>query len=153
MQQKQQVTQEGFAKLQEELKKLQLQDRPKAVERLAKARAMGDLFENSEYSAAREELGFLDSRIFEIEENLKLAEIVTKANNGNIVQLGATVIVSVNGQNQTFTIVGELESNVVEGKLSIKSPIGKALLGHHKGDQVPVDVPAGAVVYAIVEIK
>jgi len=149
-----QLTQEGFRNLEKELEELKQIKRPAAVERLQKARGMGDLSENSEYVAAKENLAFIDERIVEIEEILKSAKIVDDSNHIRAeVELGETVIVENNGQQARFTIVGEYEADPTNGKLSSSSPIGKALLGKKIGNEVEIKVPAGKIVYKIVDIK
>jgi len=149
-----QLTQEGFRNLEKELEELKQIKRPAAVERLQKARGMGDLSENSEYVAAKESLAFIDERIVEIEEILKSAKIVDDSNHIRAeVELGETVIVENNGQQARFTIVGEYEADPTNGKLSSSSPIGKTLLGKKIGNEVEIKVPAGKIVYKIVDIK
>ncbi|MGB9883300.1 MAG: transcription elongation factor GreA [Microgenomates group bacterium] len=148
-----QLTKLGFENLKKELEELKTVKRPQAVERLAKARAMGDLSENSEYSAAKEELAFVEGRIQEIEEIIKNAQVVDVAGGKDIVELGSSVTVEINGQKQTFQIVGEFEANPLDKKLSHTSPIGKALIGKKLGDQVEVEAPAGKMIYKIIDIK
>ncbi len=127
--------------------------KPYAVERLHKARSMGDLSENSEYTAAKEELAFVEGRILEIEEILKDVEIVSNQANGSHIELGTSVTVEVNGKKELFQIVGEFEADPMSQKLSHTSPIGQALLGKKQGEWVTVEVPAGKIKYKIVEIK
>ena len=146
-------TKEGFEKLLVEEKELKGKRRPGAVDRLKKAREMGDLSENSAYTAAKDELGFVDSRLAEIEELVKKAQIIKKGVDRSRVELGEMVVIEVDDQRQTFTIVGELEANIEEGKLSNKSPLGAALLGKHRGDMVAVMTPGGKTKYKIVDIK
>lgn len=146
------LTQEGYDKLVAELETFKSEKRPHAVARLKSAREMGDLSENSEYVAAKEELGFVDGRIMEIEETLKNAQIITHSTNNSVVEVGDKVTVSVNGEKDIYTIVGELESNISEGKLSHKSPIGLALMKKKKGDVVQINIPSGKVSYTIVDI-
>lgn len=147
-----QFTQEGFDNLKLEHEDLVGTRRAKAVDRLAKARAMGDLSENSEYSAAKEELAFVEGRIKEVEELLKKAEIIhSKASDG--ITVGTDVIVEKDGKEETFSIVGEFEANPLNKKLSSTSPIGKSLLGKKEGDIVIVEVPAGKLKYKILKIK
>lgn len=148
-----QFTQEGFDKIQKEHKELTGVKREKAVKRLQTARSMGDLSENSEYTAAKEDLAFVEGRIRELEELLKNAEIIKNGNHNGGVDIGDKVTVEVNGGQDKFQIVGEFEANPLEKKLSATSPIGKALFGKHRGDKVEVSVPAGKVVYTIVEIN
>jgi len=150
---KNQLTKEGFENLQKELKNLTETKKPQAVERLSKARAMGDLSENSEYTAAKEDLSFVEGRIQEVEEILKTAEVVTNHNGNHTVDVGVTVTVEADGKQDEFHIVGEFEADPMNKKLSHTSPIGKALLGKKIGDLVEVAIPAGKIQYKILEIK
>ncbi len=147
------LTKQGAENLKKELEELKNQKRPKTVDRLSRARAMGDLSENSEYSAAKEELAFVEGRIQEIEEVLKNAIIVEINSNEQIVQIGNTVIVEANNEKKQFQIVGEFEVDPLNNKLSNNSPIGQALIGKKVGDIVEVNIPAGKVFYKIIEIK
>lgn len=148
-----QLTQEGFNNLQKELKDLQENKKPFAIERLSKARAMGDLSENSEYAAAKEDLSFVEGRIQEVEQILKTAEVVSNHNGNHAVDVGTTVIVEADGKQDVFQIVGEFEADPMNKKLSHTSPIGKALTGKKVGDIVEVQIPAGKIQYKILEIK
>lgn len=148
-----QLTKEGLEKLQVELRNLKENKRPTAVERLQKARGMGDLSENSEYTAAKEELVFVEERIKEIEEVLKRSDIVENHANGHEVSLGSQVTVDLDGRQETFYIVGEYEADPMQKKLSNTSPIGKALLGQKVGNAVEVEAPAGKTTYKILAIK
>lgn len=148
-----QLTQEGYENLQKELKNLIEVKKPQAVERLSKARAMGDLSENSEYTAAKEDLSFVEGRIQEIEEIIKTAEVVTNHNGNHTVDVGVAVIVEANGKQDVFYIVGEFEADPMNKKLSHTSPIGKALIGKKVGDVVEVEIPSGKIQYKILEIK
>ncbi|OGK47054.1 transcription elongation factor GreA [Candidatus Roizmanbacteria bacterium RIFCSPLOWO2_01_FULL_39_19] len=147
------VTQEGFDKLNSEFKELREVKRPVVVARLQKAREMGDLSENSEYTSAKESLRFIDSRIVWIELRLRNAEVVAKDANNNFVSLGDSVILERDGQKLEYQIVGELEADIENKKLSTNSPIGKAVLGKGKGDEVQVATPSGNVVYKIINIS
>ncbi len=147
-----QFTQEGFDKLKDEHDKLKGSVREKAVIRLQTARSMGDLSENSEYTAAKEDLAFVEGRIRELEELMKQAEIVQHEPTSTGVDIGDTVTVEVNGTKDKFQIVGEFEANPLEKKLSTTSPIGKALLGKKMGESVQVHVPAGTITYKIVSV-
>ncbi|MFH0863811.1 MAG: transcription elongation factor GreA [Candidatus Gottesmanbacteria bacterium] len=147
------VTSEGLKELKEELQVLAGEKRPALIERVAIARAHGDLSENSEYTAAREDLAFVEGRIDEIEVLLAKAKLIK--NNGGTAQqvkLGCKVTVKVNGKEQTFEVVGEWEADPLEQKISHTSPLGQALLGKKKGDKVEIDAPAGKVSYHIVKI-
>ncbi len=148
-----QLTKAGRDKLEVELKDLKENKRPTAVERLQKARGMGDLSENSEYSAAKEGLAFVEERIKEIEEILKHSDVVENHTNGREVSLGSSVTIEMNGEKDTFHIVGEYEADPGQKKLSNTSPIGKALLGKSVGSIVEIEVPAGKTTYKILEIK
>ena len=147
-----QLTKEGYYNLKKELKELLEVKKPKAVDRLQKARAMGDLSENSEYSAAKEELAFVEGRIQEIEAILKTAKVVESHQN-EIVDIGVKVTVEKEGKKEEFHIVGEFEADPSSKKLSHNSPIGKALIGKKVGDWVEVKVPAGRIKYKIVDIQ
>lgn len=144
-------TKEGFENLKKELIDLQTNLRPNSVERLAKARAQGDLRENSEYTAAKEDLAFAEGRIREIEELVKRAEIVDNPSS-NIINIGSEVLVDRNGREEKYHIVGEFEADPAQKKLSATSPIGKALIGKKIGDVVSVQVPAGTIHYKILKI-
>jgi transcription elongation factor GreA len=147
-----QVTQEGYEQLKNELVELK-ERRPAVLDRLGKARAMGDLRENSEYTAAKEEQGLIEGRIRELEELIKNAEVIRVDEGDHSIQIGSTVQVEVNGTSDTFHIVGEFEADPMNKKLSQSSPIGKALLGKQTGDKVEVEVPIGKIVYNIVDVK
>lgn len=148
-----QLTQDGYEALKSEYGGLTNGKKQQAIDRLQKARAMGDLSENSEYTAAKEDLAFIEGRIRELETLLQTAEIVEqKAVNGHI-DIGCVVTLDKEGDLEKFTIVGEFEADPMERKLSSTSPIGSALLGKKKGDVVQVEVPAGKLTYKIVEVQ
>ncbi|MBI2051563.1 transcription elongation factor GreA [Candidatus Roizmanbacteria bacterium] len=148
-----QLTQEGRKKLEDELRELQEIKRPEVVERLRKARGMGDLAENGEYSAAREGLDLVEERIHEIEEILKHAEVVENAKTGSQVAIGSTVTIASEGNTDTFAIVGEFEADPLVKKLSHTSPLGKALLGKKTNDTVEVETPSGKALHKILKIQ
>lgn len=148
-----QLTKEGFSNLQDELKDLQSVKRPLTVDRLQKARAMGDLKENNAYQSAKEELGELDGRIMEVEYILNNAEIVTTSSSDLTISLGKIVTVDIDGIQKIISIVGEFESDPMNGKISATSPIGTALLGEKVGMSVGVPTPAGVKTYKIISIK
>jgi len=148
-----QLTKEGLEKLREELKNLKENKRQEVVDRLQKARGMGDLSENSEYTAAKESLALVEERIKEIEAIVKNAEIVENHSNNYQVALGSLITIETDGQRQSFHIVGEFEADPLQQKLSSTSPIGKALLGKRSGETVEVEIPAGKTSYKILEIK
>ncbi len=147
------LTKEGYEALQKELKDLKDTKRHAAVERLQKARAMGDLSENSEYSAAKEDLALVEGRVQELETILRDVEITDHHIATQVVELGNSVIIERNGEKSEFHIVGEYEADPLNKKLSQTSPIGKALLGKKIGETVEVKAPAGITLYKILDIK
>lgn len=148
-----QLTKDGLNNLKNELSQLVQAKRPVTIERLQKARAMGDLSENSEYSAAKEELAFVEGRIKEIEEILKNAEVVENSTNGSEISLGSQVMVEANGEKNLYTIVGEFEADPMAKKLSSTSPIGKALIGKKTNDTVEVVIPSGKISYKVLQVR
>ena len=150
---KTQLTQKGYDDLKIEHEDLLKNKKPKAIDRLSKARSMGDLSENSEYTAAKEELAFVEGRVREIEEIINNAQVIENNHVGNLVQVGSSVTVQTDGKSELFQIVGEFEADPMNKKLSQTSPIGQALVGKKAGDWVEVNVPAGKIKYKIVEIK
>lgn len=149
------VTREGLEELQAEFNELQKVKRPAIVERVSVARSMGDLSENSEYTAAKEELELIDGRIDELAEIIKRATVIDdkKTSSGNsMVQLGSKVTVSISGKKEIFTVVGEWEADPQDKKISHESPLGKALIGKTIGEKVEVEAPAGKIVYSVVSI-
>jgi transcription elongation factor GreA len=150
------ITQAGFEELQQELLELKNVAIPKVIERISNAREQGDLSENADYHSARDERDILQARINEIEEILAKVEVkVTAAKVNGIISLGSVVSLEIVGKSKKLTYImsGEYESNPAEGKISIESPVGKALLKKGKGDKVEVQTPAGQVTYKILEIK
>ena len=148
-----QLTKEGLENLQREHRELIETKRLSSIERLQKARAMGDLSENSEYAAAKEELLFVEERIKEIEQIIKFARVTENSSHKSKISLGSKIVVENDGKSDLFTVVGEFEADPVEKKLSYNSPIGKALMGKAVGDVINVEVPAGRITYKILEIK
>lgn len=149
------VTKEGLDELKHELEVLSKTKRPEVLERVSQARAMGDLAENSEYTAAREELSLIDGRIEELSDILKNVELIKETHKGTKggVQLGSTITVSINGKKEDFVLVGEWEADPHNKKISHESPLGKALLGKAIGEKVEVEAPAGKVSYTVVSIS
>lgn len=146
------VTKEGYDKLKHELDDLIKNKRPAVIARIARAREFGDLSENSEYDDARDEQSFIEGRIEELENILKRAQVVS-GSNGDSVSIGSTVKVEVEGGHETYQIVGATESDPIKNKISVESPIGNALIGANRGDEVKVKTPGGEVIYKIVEIR
>lgn len=150
------LTKEGLEQLKKEHNDLTHKRRPELIERVSSARNMGDLSENGEYIAAREELSFIDGRIEEIEEILKQVIIISEKSSGSnsrVVELGSTVTVKRDGKRESFTLVGEWEADPKEKKISHESPLGKALIGRQIGEKVEVAAPAGHILYTIVDVK
>jgi len=147
------VTNKGLEELKSELENLQKKKRAEVVERVAAARSMGDLSENSEYHAAKEELSLVDGRIEELEEIIKKVQIIKEDKKGSkVIQLGSQVTIKVNGKEEVFSLVGEWEADPHEKKISHESPLGKALIGKKPGEKVEVEAPAGKIAYHILKI-
>jgi transcription elongation factor GreA len=147
------LTREGLAELKHEYDELVNAKRPVAVKRLADARELGDLSENSEYAAAKQDLSFIDGRILELEEILHSAKLITNNHTKNMVDVGCKVTLHVDGKKEEFMLVGEWEADPKEKKISHESPLGKALMGKKVGEQVEVEAPAGKVMYKILSIE
>lgn len=148
------LTKEGLEELKKEFNDLAKVKRPDVLARVSQARSMGDLSENAEYVAARDELSFIDGRIDELEELIKQAVLIqeTHAKGGSVVKLGSTVTVHIKGKKEIFTVVGEWEADPKEKKISHESPLGKALLGKKIGEKVEVEAPAGTLSYTIASV-
>ncbi len=147
------ISQSGLDKLKEEVQNLKQVRRPEIIGRIAQAREYGDLSENAEYEDARNEQSFIEGRIQELEDMIKHAQVVAKASGNGHVTIGSTVKVKLDGKPMTFTLVGSQEVDPATGKISIESPIGKALLDHRVGETVEVEVPAGKTRYQILSIS
>lgn len=146
------MTRDGLTELKKEYEDLIQNKRLEAVKRLADARELGDLSENSEYAAAKQDLAFMDGRIAELEEILYNAKVVTSHAKGQV-SVGSKVTVSIKGRKEIFTVVGEWEADPAQKKISHESPLGKALLGKRQGEEIEVDAPAGKILYKIVAIE
>lgn len=144
-------TKEGLEEVKKELEDLK-KSRPEAVLKLAEARGMGDLSENGLYTAAKARLRSMDSRIFQLTMQIKLADVVS-AKNSEVVSLGNTVEIERNKLKKMLHLVGDYEADPLEGKISQHSPIGKALLGKRVGDEVKVLTPRETITYVITSIK
>ena len=147
------LTKEGLAELKREYEELVNTKRPVAVKRLADARELGDLSENSEYAAAKQDLSFMDGRILELEEILHNAKLISTNHTKNMVDVGCKVTLHVAGKKEEFMLVGEWEADPAAKKISHESPLGKALMGKKVGEQVEVEAPAGKVMYKILHIE
>jgi transcription elongation factor GreA len=149
------MTSDGYTKLVEEIKRLKTVERPAIIRAIAEARTHGDLSENAEYHAARERQSFIEGRLMELEDRVARAEVIdTSKLSGSIVKFGATVTLAdeETDEEQTFVIVGEDEADVKGGKLSVASPLARALIGKGKGDSVEVSTPRGAKSYEVVTV-
>lgn len=147
------LTNEGFQKIKGELAGLKDKKRPEVVERLSLARSQGDLSENNEYAAAREELAFVDGRIEELEILLSKVCLVTrKQGKPQCVELGCKVKVKTGKEETIYSIVGEWEADPGQKKVSHSSPLGQALLGKKVGEEVDFEAPAGKILFTIVDI-
>ena len=151
---KQFITAEGLEKLKIELEELKMIKRRKIAERIQKAKEMGDLSENAEYSEAKDEQAFNETKIIELEEMIKNATTIDDRHlNSDIVHIGSTITVKSNGETKKFTIVGSNEANPGEGKISNETPLAVAFLGRKANDEVEVEIPSGRMRYEIAEIK
>lgn len=150
------MTQSGFAKLQEELRFRQQEERPRIIDAISEARAHGDLSENAEYHAAKEAQSHNEGRISELEDLLARAEVidVTKMS-GDTIKFGARVklVDEDTEEEKTYQIVGDQEADVKEGRISVSSPISRALIGKSVGDSIEVNAPGGSKAYEILEIN
>ncbi|MEW6648465.1 MAG: transcription elongation factor GreA [Pseudomonadota bacterium] len=151
------MTQRGAERLREELNELKSVARPRVIAAIAEARAHGDLKENAEYHAAREQQGFIEGRIQEIEGKLSNAQIIdpTALNAGGKVVFGATVVlVEMDTEDEvTYQIVGEDEADIKQSRISVTSPVARALIGKEEGDIAQVQAPGGLREYEIVEVR
>jgi transcription elongation factor GreA len=145
------LTQEGIDELKGELEAL-IAERPEITERIRTARELGDLSENAEYASARAEQERAETRIAEIEHILKNVEIITAVKSNGKVHLGSTVTVKGNGKEMKFQVVGTVEADPLEGKISDESPIGKVLLGKKLGEEVEIVTPVETAVYKVTDI-
>ncbi|MCB9800698.1 MAG: transcription elongation factor GreA [Pseudomonadales bacterium] len=149
------LTKEGLDELTQELSELKEQKLVAVIKRVAKAREYGDLSENAEYHSAKEEQEFIETRIEEIEGIIARSVVVKNTRSKSTIGVGSTVVVSKKGSKdkKTLYVVGEFEANPTEGKISVGSPLGEALVGKKKGDKAVFNAPAGEIEYRIVEIK
>ncbi len=142
-----------LVKLQEELKNLKEEKIPLIAKRIDDARQMGDLSENAEYHAAREDMSWAQSRVLELEYILQNAQVIDGNIHATVIQIGSTFAVEVNDKKKEFTIVGGQEADPLQGKISNESPLGQAFLGKKKGDKVEVKIPAGVQYYKILKVE
>ena len=148
------ITDEGLKKLERELRDLREVRRPETILRLKTAKELGDLAENAEYADAKEEQSFVEGRIQELEEVIKHAKVIggDYNNQKGVIAVGSRVIIEIEGDQDTFEIVGPTESDPANGRISIDSPVGQALLGHKSKEAVKVETPDGKVTYKIIAV-
>ena len=147
------ISEEGLAKLKEELHQLKTATRQDIAARLEHAKSLGDLSENAEYQEVKEEQSLVERQIAELEEMINNAVVIEKKSETGRVEVGSTVIVSSSRGKEIYKIVGSEEAQPAEGKISNESPMGKAFLGLKVGDTVKVKTPGGAIEYEIVKIE
>ena len=150
------MTPECYQRLQEELKNRVRFDRPKVVQDIAEARAHGDLSENAEYDAAKDRQGHIEGRIADLNDRLARAEVIDpKLIQSDKIVFGATVTLFDIDQDDevVFQIVGEDEAEIKQGKISVTSPVGRALIGHRLDDEVRINVPSGVKMYEVTDIQ
>ena len=150
------MTIEGYKSLEEELQRLKAVERPRIIAAISEARAHGDLSENAEYHAAKEQQGLNEARVAEIEDKINRAEVIDVSKlSGDTIKFGATVMLQDEDSDEkvTYTIVGDTEANLRDRKISISSPIGRALIGKSKGDSVDVTTPKGTRTLAVLKVS
>ena len=151
------ITSQGAQRLRAELDELKSVKRPAVINAIAEARAHGDLKENAEYHAAREQQGFIEGRIKQLEGELSHAQVidVSTLDAGSKVVFGARVVLAdvETDQEKRYQIVGDLEADIKQGLIAISSPVARALIGKHEGDSVTIEAPGGTSEYEIVEVS
>ena len=150
------MTAPGFAKLEDEVRNLKHVERPAVIRAIAEARAHGDLSENAEYHAAKEKQGFIEGRILELDDVIARAQVIDPAKlSGGQVKFGATVTVvdEDTDKEATYQIVGDMEADLKQKRISISSPLARALIGKSVGETVEVAAPGGAKSYEILKVK
>ena len=150
------MTRAGYDKLKEELERLKRVERPAIIKAIAEARAHGDLSENAEYHAAKEKQGFIEGRIQDLEDRIARADVIdVSALSGDAVKFGATVslVDEETDAKVTYQLVGEYEADLKAGKLSVASPIARALIGKTAGDSIEVTAPGGVKYYEILAVS
>lgn len=146
------ISKEGYEKLKHELDLLSNEKRREIADRIQKAKDMGDLSENAEYSEAKDAQAFNEGRIIELQNLLKNLTVVENGNGKGIVGMGSKITVATDNKEKEYTIVSFNEVNPVEGKISNESPLGHAFVGKKKGDEVTVETPKGKMQYKIIKV-
>ena len=151
------LTTQGAQRLRAELEELKSVKRPAVINAIAEARAHGDLKENAEYHAAREQQSFIEGRIKQLEGELSHAQVIdiSTLDAGSRVVFGATVLLADadSGEEKRYQIVGDLEADIKQGQIAISSPVARALIGKHEGDEVTIEAPGGTREFEIVEVR
>ena len=150
------MTADGFRSLEDEINHLKTVERPTVIRMIEEARAHGDLSENAEYHAAKERQAFIEGRVLELEDQLSRADVIDVSKlSGSTVKFGATVTLvdEDTDEKRKYQLVGDLEANAKKGRISISSPIARALIGKGKGDTVEVAAPGGARSYEILKVE
>ena len=151
------MTAQGAQRLRAELEELKSVQRPAVINAIAEARAHGDLKENAEYHAAREQQGFIEGRIKQLEGELSHAQVIdiSTLDAGTRIVFGATVLLADadSGEEKRYQIVGDLEADIKQGQIAISSPVARALIGKHEGDEVTIEAPGGTREFEIVEVR
>lgn len=149
------LTRAGFDKIDAELKHLKTVERPAIIQAIAEARALGDLSENAEYHSAKEKQSFIEGRIKELEGVISLADVIDLSKLSGTIKFGATVCLvdEDTDEEKTYQIVGEYEADIENGRLNIKSPLARALIGKDEGDSVEVRTPGGDRSYEILKVS
>jgi transcription elongation factor GreA len=150
------MTATGFNRLSEELKRLKTIDRPSIIKQIAEARSHGDISENGEYLAARERQSFVEGRVIELEDKIARAEVIDVSKlSGKVVKFGASVTLAdeETDEETAYQIVGEDEADIGKGRLSVTSPLARALIGKSIGDSVEVTTPGGSRAYEVIKVK
>ena len=148
------LTAQGYLDLEEELNNLKTVKRPEVIKALKEARAMGDLSENADYDAARNDQAQLEARIKELEYKLEHSEIADSAKGSDTINIGSTIVVKYDdGEEDEYMIVGSVEADPFNNRISVESPIGKAVLGHKQNEMVDVESPNGSYKVEIVKVS
>ncbi len=150
------MTERGYGMLQEEMKRLKTVERPAVINALEEARSHGDLSENAEYHAAKERQAFIEGRLMDLEDKVSRAQIIDpRSLSGTIVRFGATVTLADEDTDEesTYQIVGEDEGDISNGRLSLTSPLARAMIGKESGDSIEVTAPGGSKAYEIMKVK
>jgi transcription elongation factor GreA len=150
------MTAAGYARLEAEIKRLKTVERPAIIRQIQEARTHGDLSENAEYHAAKERQGFIEGRVLELEDKMSRAQVIDVSKlSGSSIKFGATVtlIDEDTDEKSRYQIVGEMEADVKDGRISITSPMARALIGKSKGDTVEVMTPGGGRSYTILKVE